>query len=700
VHCYCCCCLHLTLGFGDELKGGARYSSDRGRHDDPKLHEVEGHEYEEEELELEPNYELLRHIKGEKSSLGGVGWGKKSDLRQRNSEKVNELLKDLNDPSEGQILDLDLPPTINWNDKNPRGGFAKGNADDRRRGVTEILESLERNEHEELMLEPNQPKNNSQLKWKKQSEKIDESTEQKVMKEYDSKEELILSAEHHDQNRSNTIPNWKKQLTKSSIASSSIEDNKEELILSPKVLSNSRVGPAWTKQNINRFELSEDDLETEEQLILEPQRDQKPQHGKFRQGQLSVDRYEADEKEELIISPQDPSTNRTKTVPAWKTQSTNDLRDHQIEFEQSEELILIPTQPIQKKSSSSIEWKKQNDVINIVDEQSQAAAEELILSPKKFIESNKVLSWQKQSSKFEKSPEQTSEELIIISPKHHINNTNKVSSWKKQMTSSDDLLIRQSSEELILSPYPQVKTSQALSWKNQSSNYDLSFQESNEEEEELILSPKYPPPKSRSLPWKQATNSDGPLGDGSLEQSSEELILSPHSNSQKPKQVISWEKQKEIIVPLSKQLDEELILSPHIPRRKDLVTNNDRVSRSKNVNDDGTKSQTISRKSSKEKEGIKRSKVSFESEPVTRNKLSTESKMKSQSSEKMKASSSHSKVQTITKSQGKIVDPMPTVSPPGITALTPSSTAVPYSFNSNPDKEMELLDSKLKALGL
>jgi hypothetical protein len=202
------------IGFGDDLKGGARYSSDRGRIDDMQLHEVVGDEFEEEELELEPNYDSLKHVKGEKSSLGGARWGKKSDLNQRNSEKVSEVLKDLNGPPEGQILDLDLPPTINWNDNNPRGGFAKANADDRRRGVSEMLDGL-RNQHEELILEQNNPKlegQNPQPNWKKQSRKVDESVEKKLMEEFHSDEELMLS-QNHRSNRLNANSNWKKEVS-------------------------------------------------------------------------------------------------------------------------------------------------------------------------------------------------------------------------------------------------------------------------------------------------------------------------------------------------------------------------------------------------------------------------------------------------------------------------------------------------------
>lgn len=376
-------------------------------------------------MELDPNYNLLKPSKGE-NTAGGVPWSKQSDLKERITERRNDVIREFQDGQPGQVLDLDLPLPINWNSKQ-NGKFSQLNVDEKRRGASEILKEFG-DEDEELELRPidiNKDNKNIHAKWKKESDIRGASQERKLIDADLSDEELILSP-HSPKTKQNSITQWNKQSSKIDSALLSPDD---ELILSPKVPTNMKSGPSWNKQDTNRFN-SDKFNQSEEELILSPKKIQKSgSQGKFRSANsLSEVKIPDVDEEELILAPQDPSVNRIKTGPSWKSQDQN-LQGVSEVIKSSEELILTPTRPTKIKSLGG-KWEKQNDVVEDLEKKS----EELIISPKVPTKSTQTAAWSKQSESIANIDQKSlqNEEVILFPSKPSKKSTVPKNSQQKQ----------------------------------------------------------------------------------------------------------------------------------------------------------------------------------------------------------------------------------------------------------------------------
>lgn len=392
----------IDQAFADNVKGGGKFA----QHDGPinlKFHEIAGDEFQEEELDLDPNFAMLKHINGENAS--GVPWSKKSDLKERFAEKRNDVIKTLEDQP-GQILDLEIPQPSSQK----LGKFSQVDVDEKRPGASNVLRSL-RNDKEELDLHPvdvNKERKNTLANWKKQATRGGIIEDKKILGSDVVEEELILSP-HSPKTQKNHIAQWNKQVTKFD-SSSSLN---EELILSPKVeLGSTKGGPSWSKQETKLFS-SDNTTPSQEELILSPKKLGKSSgKSKFRpDSDVTWMKLSEVDDEELILNPHDPSINRVKIGPSWKDTDIDALR-YPDGRQSSEELILSPTESRTVKTLSG-KWNRQNDILDELKQNS----EELILSPKHPVRPNQATFWKNQS---EKEPaqniERSDQEEVMIFP--------------------------------------------------------------------------------------------------------------------------------------------------------------------------------------------------------------------------------------------------------------------------------------------
>jgi hypothetical protein len=653
------------------------------------LHEFAGEEYAEEELELEPNYDLLKQIKGEKSSLGSVPWAKRSDLKDRSSEKRSEAMRELDGVPQGQVLDLDIPPAINWNEKSKRGRFAKASVEENQKGYSEISKEL-RDQKEELILEPwegrNKERQNSQAQWNKQSEKLDQRDHSLL----EADEELILSPQR-PKTQSNAIPNWRKQSSHNNPAALSLSNSmEEELILSPQLPSTQRGGSAWNKQNTDDRQLQQEPSSiSKEELILSPHRKASSRlgGGKFRltapaQGE---DLLEDPEREELILEPHRKVPSRS----GGKFHQAESVLGADQDDPEKEELML---EPHRQTSSRSKGGKFRSEEEREYDDPER---EELMLEPHRQTPSRSGGKFRQAESVHDGDPE---------------------------------------AEELMLSPHdPAVnKPKSGPGWNSQ--ELESALGRSSHEKEELILSPKRPRGGNKMTSWAKQSAVTAQDVDDLERRSGEELILSPHSKSRTKGGVMLREQHRDLAKEkerekMKREADEELILFPTDPP---LNSASKAAQRNKSTKPRSASSKTNllpQPSDGREKEERKApiaKKVSFESTPaVSKPKPDTQQQQQQQQQQSSRAMFNSSKTESKAKQKfqsqssstakakadrttaggggGEKQNPkaVPTLTPPRVQPLTPSDTAVPYSFQRRSSKdEMEFLDSKLKELGI
>lgn len=443
-----------------------------GRHDNPTLHEV-GLTDKDEELDIEPDYELLRSGKGEGAARGGVAWSKQSGVRERAAEKqgLDE------DPPEGQVLDINPRiPDFNVSGKVQNTGFGgRANEDTTRRGAKEAMDDLMKDQ-EELNLQPKGPKDlskNTQTSWKKEND-INIIGGKKAMHEYDIEEELILAPRDTFGKHANTMPSWGKQVSKSNDRPDLLEiyDDREELILSPRQQEDNRrtAASSWVKQ-ADPAEAKLSLLGDSEELILEPKKvsDKKQKSGvpwsKQRDStfdvNVSVDR---DIAEELILSPKEIQGEKHKGSMPWKYQPDREYIGYakEVQNQPSEELILSPKEVRTSRGKTPLSWKRQSDAVYDTNKSLDKDAEELILSPnfrlteKSNVGSNIGPMWKTQASRViddTKAGYEQSEELKLSPKDHRKKEPVSTLQWSRQSDAFDATNdLDRDAEELYLSP--------------------------------------------------------------------------------------------------------------------------------------------------------------------------------------------------------------------------------------------------------
>jgi hypothetical protein len=449
--------------------GGIGMGVQGGRNDDPALHEV-GLADRDEELDIQPNYELLR---GEGASRGVVAWSKKSGVGERVAEKQGPD----EDPPEGQVLDINpRVPDFRVTGKVQNTGFGgKANEDATRRGAKEALDHLDR-EKEQLDLQPvvaNDRPKNTQASWKKESDAAVSGDAKGAMKGYVDEEELVLAPRDTAGKHPNTLPSWGKQATKGNDRPDlvGINSETEELILSPRQQEDNRrsAAPSWSKQ-ADPAEAKLSVLDEPDELILEPKKtsDKKQKSGvpwnKQRDSaydtNASVDREMV---EELILSPREIRGNKDQASIPWKNQPDREYIGYAKEIQQpSEELILSPKEVRTSRGKTPLSWKRQSDAAFDVNKSLDKEIEELILSPKfKATEKSSVgndigASWKTQASRVlsdAKAGYEQSEELKLSPKDHRKKEPASTLRWSRQSDAFDaPNSTDKAAEELYLSP--------------------------------------------------------------------------------------------------------------------------------------------------------------------------------------------------------------------------------------------------------
>ena len=467
--------------------GGVVMDTQRGRNDDPTLGEVglsDGNG--DEEVDIAPDFSMLKSGKGDGAARGGVAWSKTSGKKERTAEKQGPM----EDPPEGGVLDLDpRVPEYGVRGKADTGFGGKAGEDKNRRGAAEALHELER-EQEELDLRPVRPNDrpkNTLSAWKKESD-IDDDVVKRALQGVVEDEELHLSPKNTVGTHGNSMPSWSKQVTKGSNRSDllGIDAEKEELILSPHEAEDNRrrAAVSWSKQadpTEAKISIIEDD---HEEVIIHPKKangkNQKLGVPWNKQKDAAFDRNEEldrEVQEQLILSPKDPAGRNSKAALSWQKQPEREFITGReaLQPHRSEELILDPQEVRTTRGKNALSWQRQKDAAYDTNKSldRDVAPDELILSPKRdFAErgsgGNNPPAWKKQASGVltgDKVSYQQSEELMLSPKDQHKREPRSTLQWSRQSDAIVDVKTSMDHEpdELYLSPKFKAGKASAMS---------------------------------------------------------------------------------------------------------------------------------------------------------------------------------------------------------------------------------------------